>query len=213
MSATNPNSLSTEGHYTPPRDGCRDLWAEVIAQAVRDARSEEVDLTGKAGHRPSPDERANAIRFLSARTGDWAEARTEIAEIIGLDPDALRERVCATAFPAIQIPAKPAIVKADPKPPVKPKGKWHGLTAEEIREARRQAGIKGGHASAKLASRKKADEASSPVLQEMRRLWVESEKTARAIGEVFGLTHGAVIGHANRRGWGPRPAGVRKAGA
>lgn len=196
MAVTNSPALSTEGHYTPPRDGCRDLWAEVIAQAWRDARSEKIDRSGKAAHAPTHEERVAAVRFLSAKSGEWAERRTEVAELIGLDPDALREQAGQGL--------------SETAPVAQKKARRTTMTPEQAAEARRAGGAKGGRATAALRiERTKIDEASSPVLQEMRRMW-EAGLPARLIGQKVGLTHGSVIGHANRRGWGARPAVARR---
>jgi hypothetical protein len=78
-------------------DGCRDLWAAVLAQAVRDAGSTSQRAHTHSGIAPSIDEAAEARAFLLAEKGEWAESREILAEIVDLCPDYLRERVVRDA--------------------------------------------------------------------------------------------------------------------
>ncbi|MCR0981810.1 hypothetical protein [Roseomonas populi] len=78
-------------------DGCRALWAAVLAVAIQDAirgqvRSASGRLPGDAPPAAGQDE---AIRFLTDRAGRWAEARELVADAAGVDPNALREHAAA----------------------------------------------------------------------------------------------------------------------
>jgi len=80
--------------WAPPRDGCRDLWAAVLAQAARDATARTTKAKEKGSSSvPTAEHVLEARRFFLFRQGPWAESREMIAGILGICPDTLRERI------------------------------------------------------------------------------------------------------------------------
>lgn len=63
----------------------RALWLSVIKQALDDA------VMPARGFYYSPVEQQQAINFLTARSGRWADAREAAAGAAGIDPDYLRD--------------------------------------------------------------------------------------------------------------------------
>ncbi|MFH5949276.1 hypothetical protein [Roseomonas xinghualingensis] len=70
----------------------RELAAAVISLAFADLGAAEDIPGGMAAARPTPNEKDNAIRFLTDREGEWAEARECWADAAGIEPDVLREK-------------------------------------------------------------------------------------------------------------------------
>jgi hypothetical protein len=78
--------------------GDRVLALQVLQQALADA-SAEPTVRGKARTytRPIPEEQEEARRFLTARTGGWAEARARWCAMAGIEAEYLALRVAKMA--------------------------------------------------------------------------------------------------------------------
>lgn len=95
-------------------DPCRALWLSVLLQAKEDLRDEPID---------SIDYNA-AVAFFTGG-GEWTIARRDIADLLEIDPDALRRlghrwvgerRLAEGLAPEPVRAATPAVPRAEPRP-------------------------------------------------------------------------------------------------
>jgi hypothetical protein len=91
VSACDPADEGPPDETSPQRE----LWANVIVQAWRDAFArispERVDRRAREGRKA----RDEALAWLTATEGEDAEGREEVCALAGVDPDRLRERALA----------------------------------------------------------------------------------------------------------------------
>ena len=70
--------------------GERQLWCAVVKQAWMDLFAVSPSIKKEAVQ--CEKHRVDARLFFTKRVGKWAKSREAICSIVGLDPDALRER-------------------------------------------------------------------------------------------------------------------------
>jgi hypothetical protein len=71
-------------------EGERELWCEVVHQAWLDLFATKPSTVREI--RDWEQDQREARLFLLMRGGKWARSREIICDVVGLDPDALRER-------------------------------------------------------------------------------------------------------------------------